>query len=45
MTCETYQDLLDQLMDGTISTEDEKKLLAHEAECPGCAELDRKSVV
>ncbi|MBQ6565180.1 MAG: DUF4349 domain-containing protein [Clostridia bacterium] len=39
MTCETYQDLLDQLMDGTISTEDEKKLLAHEAECPGCAEL------
>ena len=27
MTCEEYRVLLDQLLDGTISPEDEKKLL------------------
>lgn len=39
MTCEAYQALLDQLLDGEISPEEEKELLAHEAECPECAEL------
>ena len=39
MTCEEYRVLLDQLLDGTISPEDEKKLLLHESECPECAEL------
>ncbi len=39
MTCEAYRALLDQLLDGIISPEDEEKLLQHEAECPACAEL------
>ena len=39
MTCEAYRAILDQLLDGVISPEDEEKLLQHEAECPACAEL------